>query len=177
MSKLYASLSFAVGVLGAASVFVVAPISVAAAQKPKPAQNKEATSPPGWSVSCNDQGKGLECKAVQTITLRKTGQRLLTVSVGRADKAKSGTALLHLPHGLYLPDGVQFGIDAGKAQSLPVQTCDSAGCYAAAVLKAKDLKAMQSGKNLAVTFANLEKRKITVEMPLAGFAAAFKKLK
>lgn len=177
MSKLYAILSFAVGVLSAAMILAVTPTSVAAAQKPKPAQNKKAATTPGWSVNCNDRGKGLECKAEQTITFRKTRQRLLTVSVGRTDKAKTGTALIHLPYGLYLPEGVQFGIDAGKPQSLPVQTCDAGGCYAAAVLGAKDLKAMRSGKNLAVTFANLEKRKITVEMPLAGFDAAFKKLK
>jgi invasion protein IalB len=176
LSKLHARITFVVGVLAAALVFTAVLTSVATAQKAKPAK-KSAASPPGWSVKCADRGKGLKCKAQQTIAVRKTRKRLLTVSVGRADKGKSGTALLHLPHGLYLPDGVKFGIDATKPQSLQVQTCDAGGCYAAAKLKVKDLAAMQSGKKLAISFKNLKKRQITVEMPLAGFGAAYKKLK
>ncbi len=176
LSKLHASISFVVGVLAAALVFTAALTSVATAQKAKPAK-KSAASPAGWSVKCADRGKSLECKAQQTITVRKTRKRLLTVSVGPAEKGKSGTVLLHMPHGLYLPDGVKFGIDASKPQSLEVQTCDAGGCYAAAKLEARDLTAMQSGKKLAISFKNLGKRQITVEMPLAGFSAAYKKLK
>jgi invasion protein IalB len=97
--------------------------------------------------------------------------------VGRGEKGKPGTALLRLPHGIYVPDGVKLGIDAGKAKPVQVQMCNAGGCYAGAKIEARDLSAMQSGKELAISFKNLQKTEITVKVPLAGFSAAYKKLK
>ena len=45
------------------------------------------------------------------------------------------------------------------------------------MIEARDLLAMQSEKELAISFKNLQKTEITVKVPLAGFSAAYKNLK
>ncbi len=140
-------------------------------------EEKNETPPqPGWAVTCENAGSGLQCRALQTIAMRQTGQRLISVSVRRNQNDDSAAMLLHLPHGLFLPAGLEVKVDNGKARELPVQTCDAHGCYAGMGASKTEIGAMQKGTTLAVSFQNLEKKTTTVTVPLAGFTPAYKKL-
>lgn len=145
---------------------------------PAGAQDEKNETPPqpGWAVTCENAGSGLQCQALQTIAMRQTGQRLISVSVRRNPDETSAAMLLHLPHGLFLPAGLKVKIDDGKTRELPVQTCDARGCYAGMGASETEIAAMQKGMTLAVSFQNLEKKTITVNVPLAGFTAAYNKL-
>ncbi len=145
------------------------------AQDAKKTQEPQAT--PSWAVQCVNAGGKLACKAYQTIALRKTGQRLLMVSVNRPTVGEGPAMLVHLPHRLFLPAGVTLKVDKGAVKTLVVQTCDAKGCYAGVALDKALITAMQSGKSLTVGFQNLEKKPLSIAMPLAGFATAFGKLK
>jgi invasion protein IalB len=163
--------------LAVALLFTVIPIAGAGAQDKKPAPKANtAKQAPGWSVRCDDAGKGLRCRAMQSIVLAKTRQLLLSVAVSKPAKSKNGTMLLHLPHGLYNPAGVTVAVDAAKPEALQIQTCDAKGCYAGTALTPDKLAAFTKGTKLNVVFEDLKKQKITVPVPLKGFDEAFKKL-
>lgn len=162
--------------LAAALLIASAPPSSAQTTQPKKAAPEQKKPQPAWTVHCANPGNGLKCKAMQTLTLRKTGQQLLQVVISRNPDGKSGVIQLNLPHGMYFPAGVTLQIDKEKPKVLAVQTCDARGCYAGIALPPADLSAMQKGATLAVTFQNLQKKPIKLGVSLNGFTAAYAKL-
>lgn len=129
-----------------------------------------------WAVNCSNSGKGLVCKVMQRLVLKKTNQLLLAVTVQKSDQSDKASMLIQLPHGLFLPAGVKLQIDNDKQTNHTIQTCDQRGCYVGLPLAASVLKSMSSGKMFAVIFQNLKKKNVKVPLPLKGFEAAYKKL-
>jgi invasion protein IalB len=150
-----------------------------AVTKPAPAAAQPVAVPPdkaaAWSVDCANPGTGLVCKAVQTMIVAKTHQLLLAVSVSKNPADAAPAMLLHLPLGLFNPAGVSVAIDGAKPEKLEIQTCDVRGCYTGMAMTSERIAAMSGGTRLNIVFQNLKKQNITVPLPLAGFAAAFKK--
>ncbi len=152
------------------------PVQQAApAVSPAPQDTPKAT--PGWTVHCGDAGRGLVCRAVQSVARAKTRQLLASVTVTKpAGANKKGTILLRLPLGIFNPAGVTLSVDDGKPEALEIQTCDAKGCYAGGPIAPEKLAAMRKGATLKLVFQNLQKKAITVPMPLKGFEAAYTKL-
>jgi len=162
--------------------------------EPARAQNKAAGTPgaakaapeqsganvnqkaPGWTVTCADSGEGMACKAMQTIIVAKTRQRLLQISVRRADDSGAMALLFHLPHGIFNPAGVTTTVDGAAGETLDIQTCDAQGCYAASSMPPAKFASLLKGASLAVTFQDLNKKKVTVPVTLKGLDEAAKKL-
>lgn len=154
------------------------------------AQGKTKTSPaspgesapnappqaPGWSVTCENPGQGLSCKATQTIVLAKTRQLLLKISVSKPAENENTTMLLHVPHGIYNPAGVTITVEGEKPETLPIQTCNVQGCYAATVISPARLSVFKQGGKLNVVFQDLNKKEVSVPVPLTGFVEAYQKL-
>ena len=109
--------------------------------------------------------------------LTKTGQLIVLVNIRVASDTRQPVALVQLPLGLNLPAGAKLQVDEGKMVDLQIQTCENRGCYANAPVAPELLAALQSGKQLKVSFQNLDKEVITIPMPLADFAAAYDKIK
>lgn len=149
-----------------------APVAPAADQPP----NLPEQPSPSWSVTCENTGKGLECRASLTIVMTKTRQLLLAVSVNKSAGGKDGTMLIQLPLGLFNPAGVTLSVDDQKGEALQIQTCDAKGCYAGTPITPDLLAALSKGTKLNVVFQDLKKQNITVPVPLKGFEDAYKKL-
>ena len=130
----------------------------------------------GWLVQCTDAGSGLRCSASQSLILAKTRQRVLTVTVQRDETGKM-SVLYRAPLGLFLPAGIAVTLDDKKPTTLPFQTCNAQGCFAAAVLSDNQLAGMRKGKALNVVFQNLKKKPITLSIRLQGFDEAHDKIK
>jgi len=113
----------------------------------------------------------------QTAVLSKTGQLVILVNIRVPSDTHAPVALVQLPLGLNLPIGVKMQVDEGKTADLQIQTCDNRGCYASTPVAADLLAALRSGKQLKLSFQNLNKETITIPMPLADFAAAYDKIK
>lgn len=146
-----------------------------AAAKQAPAAAAQAAQIP-WVVNCASTTGHMACEAVQSLTIEKTGQLLLSVSVRVPAGSKTGAMMLHLPHGIFLPDGIALTVDGAAPQKQPVQMCDQKGCYVGLALDEALLKSLQTGKTLAVTFKSLEKKDIMVPVSLGGFKEAYAKL-
>jgi invasion protein IalB len=163
--------------IGLAWVFGALPAHAQAAKKTEDAPPKNVEVPAqGWSVNCANGAQGLVCSATQSVRVGQTGQLLVATSVSKATGAASHAMSVVLPHGLFLPAGASVQIDAEPTQALVVETCDQRGCYATTPISDKALAAMRTGKMLTVAFQNMSKNNVKVQLPLAGFPDAIKKL-
>ncbi|WP_224000939.1 invasion associated locus B family protein [Aureimonas sp. SA4125] len=145
------------------------------APAPAPAAKAGAAVPErNWQVNCSGDGEARRCTVLQNLVADqgKGQQRLLTVMVQPgADNLPA--LLLALPHGLFLPAGVQMQIDKGEAQKLVIQTADQNGSYAGAALDAALLDRLKAGSALDVTFQSAQQQAVTVPVTLVGFSAAY----
>jgi invasion protein IalB len=146
--------------------------------KSAPAATEEPAPPPGWVVNCASTQAGLDCRAGQTIFLKKTGQRLLAVAVRMPAESKKPVMLLQVPLGIYLPAGISLQFGKDPARKLVVQSCNQGGCVAEYSITDAELAAMLKGADLTVVVQSAQKREpITILVPAAGFAAAYAKIK
>jgi invasion protein IalB len=135
--------------------------------------------PPGWVARCGSASRDapLECAIEQNAVLPRTGQLVIAVNIRVPADTRTPSALIQLPLGLNIPNGAKLQVDEGKTTDLQIQTCEARGCYAGTAIAPDLLAAMKSGKQLKVSFQNLNKETLTVPLPLADFAAAYEKIK
>ena len=147
-----------------------------------PADNATAANappPPGWAARCGSASRDapLECAIEQSAVLPRTGQLVILVNIRVPADTHTPSALIQLPLGLNLPGGAKLQVDDSTATDLQIQTCEARGCYAGTAIAPDLLAAMKSGKQLKISFQNLNKETLTVPLPLADFAAAYDKIK
>jgi invasion protein IalB len=145
------------------------PPTQAAPSQPSPSQ--------AWVVVCGNSQKGLDCRAGRSLRLDNRGQALLNVAVRVSADTKKPVMLLQLPLGLYLPAGVslQIGKDAPKA--LPFQSCEMSGCLAEHPVTEAEIAAMLKGADLTISAQTASKQPLTMKVSVAGFPAAYAKIK
>jgi invasion protein IalB len=138
-----------------------------------------APPPPGWAARCGSASRDapLECAIEQSAVLPRTGQLVILVNIRVPADTHAPSALIQLPLGLNLPGGVKLQVDEGAATDMQIQTCEARGCYAGTAIAPDLLAAMKSGKQLKISFQNLNKETLTIPLPLADFAAAYDKIK
>ena len=136
-----------------------------------------APPPPGWVVNCTSVQTGLDCRAGQSLFIKETGQRLLSVALRVPPDTKKPTLLMQVPLGIYLPAGValQFGKDT--ARKIVLQSCDQNGCLAEYAITDAEIGAMLKGADLTITIQNLKQEPVAVQVPVLGFPAAYAKIK
>ncbi len=149
---------------------------------PTPADNASAANtppPPGWAARCGSASRDapLECAIEQSAVLPRTGQLVILVNIRVPADTRTPSALIQLPLGLNLPGGAKLQVDDGTVTDMPIQTCEARGCYAGTAIAPDLLAAMKSGKQLKISFQNLNKETLTVPLPLADFSAAYDKIK
>ena len=146
-----------------------APPAVAEPEAP-PAQN--------WVVDCTGDPATRRCTMLQNLVSTEGDgqQRVLTVLV-QPDVSGTETLQLALPHGLFLPAGVQVGVDANPAQKLVIQTSDQNGAYAGTTLTPELLAALRTGTELRVSFQSSQQKDLAVPVTLQGFATGYDQTK
>ncbi len=132
-----------------------------------------------WIAQCVGQSREgqLDCSLDRSISLKETGQQLAKISLRVPGESRAPAMLIQIPHGLFLPAGLEIQIDDGDGRRLNLETCDANGCYTATDLTAEALDEMIKGLDLKLTFQNLANDTITVSMPLTGFTDAYNKVK
>jgi invasion protein IalB len=131
-----------------------------------------------WVVNCASGASGgaLECQMSQNLTEAKTGQRVLTVTIRKQAKDGAMAMLLALPHGLFIPSGASYQIDAGEKKAVAIQTSDQNGAYAAVPLDAALITALKTGTNLNIGMESVTRKPVAIPLSLNGFTAAIDKL-
>jgi invasion protein IalB len=131
-----------------------------------------------WVVNCASGASGgaLECQMSQNLTEAKTGQRVLTVTIRKQAKDGAMAMLLALPHGLFIPAGASYQIDAGEKKAVAIQTSDQNGAYAAVPLDKALITALKTGTNLNIGMESVTRKPVAIPLSLNGFTAAIDKL-
>jgi invasion protein IalB len=143
----------------------------------QPAPGQAAPPQPNWAMNCANSKEGLDCRAVQSLFLRNTGQRLLSVVVHVPAGTKKPVLLLQLPLGVYLPAGADLQVGKSEGKNVPFKSCDQFGCIAEYAITEAEIGAIGKGSDLTITMQNLRKEPVTVTVPSLGFAAAYAKVK
>jgi len=151
-----------------------------APQGAAPAQSgQQQPRPPAiWVVSCDDNNGRLDCRAGQSVFIKNTGQRILSVAVRVPPDTKKPVMLIQVPLGVYLPSGASLQIGADEAKTLPFKGCDRNGCVAEYAITEAEIAAMTKGASLKLSVQNQSQQPaFTLTVPATGFAAAYAKVK
>ena len=112
--------------LAAIATIALSSVAVSAQEAaPKPAPPAE------WSSQCQRRAAAMRIARWSSVWVQETGQLVIVVSV-RVPHAPRTPAMLVQPLGLFLPAGIQLGVD-DRDSNPPVQRCDANGCYAGLV--------------------------------------------
>jgi invasion protein IalB len=132
-----------------------------------------------WITRCSGvtRNGSVDCSMEQTYIKPETRQPIALFSVRIPKETRAPATMIQLPLGLYLPAGVEMQIDQDQVVALPLQMCDTGGCYAGTPLSTELAGRLQMGKTLRLRFENVAREKIDALMPLAGFASAFSTIK
>jgi len=165
------------GVATAVTLALAIPAAAAAEDNSATAAQAATAKKQPWTVTCAGEGAegDLTCAASQTLVAKGTGQRVLTVSVAKADGGALA-ATLALPHGILLTDGVKIAIDQGQRTTFPITTADQNGSYATVKLDAAMLATMKRGSTFDVRVTAATGGEIDLPISLSGFSAAIAKL-
>jgi invasion protein IalB len=131
----------------------------------------------GWRVECANDGKALDCRAINRVSHRETQQLIAGVAVRIPPDTKKPIMTILLPLGVQVTEPVTLQVDAGATERYPVQTCTQAGCLAGAPASDAVIGALRAGQSLKVAFQSATGQTITVTMPLAGLGLAYDKIK
>ncbi len=107
------------------------------------------------------------------MVIANSGQLLAAVTIRVPPETGAPVMMIQTPFGLHLPAGLKLAIDTTPVATLPLQTCDGAGCYAAQVVSPDVIDALKRGSSLSVTFQDTTQRDIPVPVSLKGFTAAY----
>jgi invasion protein IalB len=159
----------------------------AAPSEPQPSPRPNSTPSPnaslpaggGWVSKCVSESRQslVDCSMEQTVVLTNTGQLVASVLVRVPTDTRQPVMMIQVPVGLYLPAGLSLQIDDGKAQPVPLQTCDLKGCYAGMQVSPELIAALKAGKRLTMTFQNMAKTNVAVPLALDNFADAYQKIR
>src|SRR5262245_16813193 len=147
-----------------------------------PSQNATNQSLPsdggsGWRIECANDGKALDCRAINRVSQRETQQLIAGVAVRILPGNKKPVMTILLPLGVQVTDPVTLQVDQGAVERYPMQMCTQAGCAAGAPASDALIGALRSGQTLKVAFLSAAGQTVTVTMPLLGFVLAYDKIK
>lgn len=151
---------------------VVVCASGAAAQE----RSIPASAGQGWRVECANDGKTLDCRAEAQVVQRENNQLIAALTVRVPAETKKPVMMVQVPLGISVNAPVSVAVE-GASESLVIQTCTQAGCYAGGPVTDAMIAALRSKTQVRIVFQNLDKQAVTVTLPLAGFPAAYDKLK
>jgi invasion protein IalB len=141
-------------------------------------QQQPPRPPAIWVVECADNRGRLDCRAGQSVFIRNTGQRLLSVAVRVPPDTKKPVMLLQVPLGVYLPAGASLQIGKDEAKTLPFKGCDRSGCVAEYAITDAEIAAMTKGSELKISVQNQNQQPaFTLTVPVTGFGAAYAKVR
>ncbi|MBF0453236.1 MAG: invasion associated locus B family protein [Magnetococcales bacterium] len=135
-----------------------------------------------WVLNCskNDDPKvkaGESCVLQQKLLTEK-GQKIIQMTIGMDNSKKSLAAVLSLPLGFYIPDGVKILIGSGSPQDLLVKTCFQTGCLGEIFIDRRMKKELSVGKSLKIIMVTGDRtKKLEFPMSLKGISEGLKSIK
>ena len=135
-----------------------------------------------WIVRCSsiiDNGKAVTfCEMSQDLRHSESGQRVLAIGIQDGGSGDSGIATVIAPFGLRLSSGLDILVPGRERIKTPFETCMPTGCIARVAFDQETLEAFKRGVSAdIVVTANASGEDVTINLSLAGFTAAWNRLR
>jgi invasion protein IalB len=114
------------------------------------------------------------CEMTQELQQQRTGQRVLALSVQKAESG--GRLTVVAPFGLLLAEGVKLSVGETPLVALGFTTCLPAGCIAVSDLEVATMNALAAGDQVVVEMTDTNAQPLKLNVSLRGFTAAWNKL-
>ena len=132
---------------------------------------------PQWVVGCANTDSGLDCRAAQTLVYQQEGRNIQVSAVVRmAPNTNKPQLILQVPLGVQLPAGVTIQFGKQQAKALPFQSCNTGGCLAEYAISPAEISSLANGTNFTLSVQTPDNTSLKVNVPSAGFAAAYAKM-
>lgn len=130
----------------------------------------------GWQVQCANNGTDLDCAIVQQIVRADAWVAVAALTLRLPAETGVPVMMVQLPLGIAVTAPVTLQVDDGVTESVSLQTCTVAGCFAGLQVPEPLLAGMQSGTQLLLGFQGGDEQPVIMAVPLAGFTIAYGKL-
>ena len=114
------------------------------------------------------------CEMTQELQQQNTGQRVLAVSLQKAETTTRLTVVA--PFGLLLSEGVKVSVGETPVAALGFTTCLPAGCIAVSDLDVTAVDTLAAGDQAVVEMIDTNTQPVKVNLSLKGFIAAWNRL-
>lgn len=136
-----------------------------------------------WTVRCatptaikGQAAPARICEMAQELRQKKSGKRLLVMAL-QPTKGDGASLTFIAPFGLLLSAGIQVAVDGTALTQGGFRTCLPRGCVSVIDLAQGALGKLTTGKTATITMQNTGGQEISLAVSLAGFTAAWNRLK
>lgn len=129
-----------------------------------------------WSKRCvaGDAPNSSACHIYQRVVVEgeDDNEKAVQLSLGYSPDESNPVAVIRMPLGLWLLNGITLAVDDIPGQRFPVQVCASAGCQTTLRLEPEMVDTLKNGQQLFITTYNVRREAVRVPLSLDGFAKA-----
>lgn len=174
---LAAGLSFSTVSFAEANQLQLLAQAEARTQVKTPPAGASPQGPTNWVVTCGSGTSGLDCRALSRLPVTGSDGAFFTVAVRIPPETKQPIMFVLTPLGVDLASGATVAFAGAEARKISFQNCDPSGCLAEQAISAAELDSLIKGRGLTVSVLTKDKQPLSVQVPAAGFSAAYAKIK
>ncbi|WP_340118651.1 invasion associated locus B family protein [Pelagibius sp. 7325] len=157
-------------------------------QQPAPAPQGQAPAAPDqqfgdWMRRCTPNpppqaspppaGKQEVCFLIQQVSDRNTQNPILKITIGFFGPQRQAGAVIAMPLGVPLTQGLQLSVDGAEIRQVPFQVCRRDGCTAFVPLNEPAVSAFKAGAQAVARVDNGQGEGLNLPISLAGFTAGY----
>lgn len=134
---------------------------------------QRCTPNPPPQASPPSAGKQEVCFLIQQVSDRNTQNPILKITIGFFGPQRQAGAVIAMPLGVPLTQGVQLSVDGAEIRQVPFQVCRRDGCTAFVPLDEPAISAFKAGAQAVATVDNGQGEGLNLPISLAGFTAGY----
>jgi invasion protein IalB len=136
--------------------------------------------PPGdqvfgsWRIKCPTINAMHQCQMIQAVSLSKGDAIPFLLSIMARSDERARYAVITVPIGVYLSNGVEIVVDQGRPFKVLFEVCDQRGCYAGFKLDDPVLSAFMAGQTARFRVWTAKAQAVDFPVSLSGFTAGWR---
>jgi invasion protein IalB len=147
-----------------------------AQQSSAPQTQNIETGDTGWQVICRNTTQDrtkMNCSVLQETFSVKDRVKLISIEFVRTDKGAA--VVVSVPQGVNLKTGIEMAVDNANKITLAYSHCLNNVCIATGDLTSAQTMTLKKGKQIDISFADIQGAKVNTQTKLDGFVQAMGK--
>ena len=134
---------------------------------------RRCTPNPPPQASPPAPGKQEVCFLIQQVTDPNSQNPILKITIGFFGPQRQSGAVIAMPLGVPLAQGLQISVDGAEIRKVPFQVCRRDGCTAFVPLDAAAISSFKAGAQAVATVDNGQGEGLNLPISLNGFTAGY----